>query len=292
MRPPSVGIVVPTKNRPEALARCVRSLAELDYPRDRFEVVVVDDGGSAPVLPGIEAPARGIALRVVETTGRGPAAARNLGAAAVGGSLLAFTDDDCVVEPGWLRALTEAHDESPQALVGGRIENGLPGNPFSAASHDLVEFLYEEYHPGAPEFFCSNNMAVPRDRFLALGGFDESFPEAAGEDRDLCDRWRLAGGTLRYAPEAVVRHDLDLGPLSFWSQHARYGRAAARFWRMQRARHGRSPRPEPPGFYLRMIGRPITRSSVARGLPRSALLVVAQLANAWGFFRARRRLPG
>ena len=86
-----VSIVIPTYGRPDQLAACLDSLEALDYPRDRFEVIVVDDGSPQPLPP------YGGALRVtlVRQAHAGPAAARNTGAAASRGRWLAFTDDDC-----------------------------------------------------------------------------------------------------------------------------------------------------------------------------------------------------
>jgi len=287
-------IVIPTRDRPDQLERCLRSLTRLETPRAGFEVIVVDDGSDPPVAPVVErfeSELDVVCVRQAES--RGPAAARNSGAARARGMLLAFTDDDCIATPGWLEELVEALDGSrgdESVMVGGRIENALVENAFSDASQLLIDYLYHwEHEPeGGREgdqddaFFCSNNLAVRRDAFRALEGFDETFPQAAGEDRELCDRWVRAGGRLAYQPAAVVRHAHRLGPVGFWRQHFRYGRAARHFQRV-RARRGAGPvRVRAPAFYLGMLRYPFGRRE--RGAWRSALLLAsAQLANAAGF---------
>src|SRR5436189_2769026 len=180
---PFFSVVVPTRSRAEQVALCVRELERLDYPSDRYEVIVVDDGSEEP--PAIE-PSRGLRLRVIRGSHRGPAAARNLGAASAEGEYLAFVDDDCEPERGWLRAFAARFVTAPDAVLGGRTVNGLPDNTYSTASELLVAYLHSYYRNGAtsqPRFFASNNLSVPAGLFRELGGFSTRFSLAAGEDR-------------------------------------------------------------------------------------------------------------
>lgn len=92
---PTFSIVVPTYRRPQALRRCLAALSRLDYPRERFEVLVVDDGSDESPEP-IVTEARGtVNARLIQQDHAGPARARNRGAAEATGTFLAFTDDDC-----------------------------------------------------------------------------------------------------------------------------------------------------------------------------------------------------
>ncbi len=290
---PRFSVVVPTYDRPERLARCLRALATLDYPPDRYEVVVVDDGSHAPLDPVVDAVPTpdGLTVRLLRQDNAGPAAARNRGAAAARAPQLAFTDDDCTPRPGWLSALDAALAAHPDALVGGRVDNALTGNPFSGASQILVTYLYEQQaraqaHDGdgsALGFFASNNIALPAEGFARLGGFDESFPLAAAEDRDLCARWVESGGRLHYEPTAVIDHHHALGPTSFWRQHANYGRGAWQYNRGRRQRTGAELRVAPVGFYAGMLRRPFADLPAARAVAVAGLLAVSQVATATGF---------
>ena len=105
-------MIVPTHRRPAQLAECLAALARLDYPSDRYEVIVVDDGGGMPLDEVLE-PFRAHMAVTCLAGRRVAAAARNAGAARARGDLLAFTDDDCRPRPDWLRRLARAMRPSP-----------------------------------------------------------------------------------------------------------------------------------------------------------------------------------
>lgn len=298
MTRPRCTVVVPAHDRPRALARCLEALARLDYPADRFGVVVVDDGSPEPLRPVAErAREGGLDVACVRQENAGPAAARNRGAAASDASILAFTDDDCRPEPGWLDRLALTVEAEPSALVGGRTVNALPDNPWSEASQQLVAYLYEYYlPPSGPRpraFLTSNNMAVAREPFVAAGGFSELFPDAAAEDREFCERWMAAGRDLRRVPEAVVRHHHPLDAISFLEQHFRYGRGARRFREAVEVEATRGL--EPPAFYLDLLRWPFRHGDLPRASSVAARFCLSQVANALGYFResaARMIEPG
>ncbi len=284
---PSVSVVIPTFGRQEALHACLRALAGLDYPRERLEIVVVDDGSPMPVEPPRDEHCRELAVRVIRQGNRGPACARNLGAERASGQILAFTDDDCAPRAGWLKTLVAALDAEPRALVGGITRNALGENLFAEASQELVGFLYG-YFPEADAllpFFTSNNIAMSRELFRGLGGFDESFRFSAAEDRDLSERWAAQVGPLRFVPEAVLDHRHHMGPGRFLRQHHLYGRGAVHLARRRQSRGQPIPRPEPISFYIRMLRHPFKRHGRMRGLALAALVAVAQLANLTGIAR-------
>src|SRR5690606_41593001 len=81
------------------------------------------------------------------------------------------------------------------AMIGCTTANVLTANSYASASPRLIDYLYAYYNAGATgkSFFTSNNMAVRRDLFFELGGFSTAYRRAAGEDRDLCDKWQRAG---------------------------------------------------------------------------------------------------
>lgn len=93
---PFFSIIIPTYNRPERLATCIQSLAHLDYSRDRFEVIVVDDGSPMPLEPVVAPFQNKFDVTLIKQPNAGPATARNTGAARASGQFLVFTDDDCM----------------------------------------------------------------------------------------------------------------------------------------------------------------------------------------------------
>ena len=278
-------IVVPTYNRPRLLEGCLGALAALDYPPDRFEVVVVDDGGVQP-LDAIAARGRErLHLQLVRQPNAGPAAARNRGVEAARGTWLAFTDDDCRPAADWLRALAHRLTELPGSVVGGRTVNGLDDNLCSTMSQLIQDVVYRHYNarPDDARFFAANNLAMPRALFRRLGGFDMSF--TTSEDRDFCDRCVAAGVRMHYAAECIVEHRHALSFLEFCNQHFHYGRGAFRFHQRQRERHSRDTWTK-TAFHLDMSNwllHPFTQVAPRQWPGLAALLFSWQAMNLAGF---------
>ena len=284
-----MSVIVPSYNRPASLARCLRALGDLEHPCDRFEVIVVDDGGETSLDPVVSAFRDRLDVVLLEQAHAGPAAARNTGAARAHGQHLVFLDDDCMPASDWLQALTARSAATPMHMIGGRTLNALPDNLYSSASQLLVDYLYEYYNAkgSRPSFFASNNLALPRDGFAAIGGFDTRFPTAAGEDRDLCDRWRQHGYQMTYAPEVLVYHAHTLTLRTFWRQHFKYGRAAFRVRRARAQRRDGTGDREPLMFYANLLRFPFSRGRGWRASLLATSLLLSQLANAVGFLWER-----
>jgi len=213
---PDVGVVIVNCDGRRLLADCLVSLDLSDYPREKVRTVVVDNGsrdGSAQWLarawPGVEV--------VANERNLGFTPACNQGAArAAGASVLVFLNNDVRVEDGWLRALVSpiargecASTGSKMLSIDGRhIDHAGGGANFHGiaiahgykdapdASHDV---------PRRCLFACGGAMAIAREAFDALGGFDEDF-FAYYDDLDIGWRTNLAGFAVHYAPAAVCHH--------------------------------------------------------------------------------------
>jgi len=283
--PPFFSIVVPTYDRPKALTACLESLARLDYPRDRFEVIVVDDGSRSTLESVVDTVRDRLDVTLVRQPNRGPAAARNTGAARARGQHLAFTDDDCTPAADWLRNLAARFTDTPcPVLIGGRTVNRLPDNPYSTASQLLIDYLYAYFQSRRGRFFTSNNLAVPAEAFSRLGGFDETIPIAAAEDREFGCRWSHRGYPMLHAPEALVHHAHVLDFRRFWRQHFNYGRGAYYFRQLLLRDGAGELRLEPTSFYANLLRHPLAQGQSLRAYWIAMLLGVSQLANAIGFF--------
>ena len=279
----AISVIVPTRDRYAQLTRCLRALAATVRPEGGLEVIVVNDGGS-PLPAPLDEEADGLAVRFIEQAGAGPAVARNAGAAAAGGHLLAFTDDDCEVAPGWLQVLERQLAADPGSVVGGRVIPSHPENIWSAAGQLLIDHLYRWYNrdPGRARFLMSNNLAMTAETFRDVGGFHTGFPTAAAEDREFAERALRSGYGLVLAPEAVVLHDHRLTASAFLRQHHGYGRGAYRLNRIRSAAGG-SMHIEPPRFYVDLLRAPLREDG--RVLRLGALLAASQIAHITGFVR-------
>ena len=208
---PAVTVVVATYQRPALLAGLLDALADQDLP-DRaggdgppFEVVVVDNASEPPVPP-LGSSVGPAPLRLVRLgVNRGPGPARNRGVALARGPVVAFTDDDCLPEPGWLAALVSPLEDPDVVVVQGRTVPPREPAPGPWARGVWVD--------GPSPWFETCNIAYRRSAIEAVGGFDEGDPltaraggQAFGEDAVLGDRVLARGGRRHFAPDAVVRH--------------------------------------------------------------------------------------
>jgi glycosyltransferase involved in cell wall biosynthesis len=200
---PAVSVVVPTYKRPALLERCLTALLNQQF-NPLFEVVIADDAASADTERQVDAWRRafshkGIVLRYIAVSERhGPAAARNQGWRAAKSEIIAFTDDDCVPQPGWLAAGVNAFSEGIYA-VRGKILMPLPPSPTD----------YEKNAAGLAEAaFVTANCFCLKKALRAVGGFDENFTAAWREDSDLLFNFLERGGRIAQAPAAQVTHPI------------------------------------------------------------------------------------
>lgn len=254
-------MIVPTRDRASALERC---LAALHPQLDGAHVVVVDDG-SADVAAVVRA--AGSEVTLVRLEGRGASAARNAGVAATDAQLLLFVDDDCEPQPGWLAALA-GELERGRDVVAGRIETAST-HPTPVAADLVTAHLHRD---ARSPFASASNLGCRRE-VLERVPFDESYPGAAAEDREWCDRVVSAGFGITAVAAAVVRHHRRRGLRAFWAQQFDYGRGSYRFHRVARRR-----RFERASFYTGLVGRGFRKG------PRVGLLIcLAQVATAAGY---------
>lgn len=286
----SFSIIVPTHDRAGPLAACLRALARQDYPADDFEVIVVNDGGRNPCAEmtpdtGFPLQCRWLDLPANE----GPAGARNCGARQARGRYLAFLDDDGIPAADWLTQLRAVLETAPGCAVGGRVLDGRPEDPYSAANQAILEFVYDYYNADwrRARFLTSMNLAAPADLFHRAGGFNREY--RTSEDREFCARWLASGLGLAYAREAVVVHYIESGLSRFWRRHYDFGKGACQF----RGQHTRAAdegiRMEPLAFYRGLLLAPFARGFSLGAVLLSLLIGLSQFASALGFLSTLHR---
>lgn len=191
-----IAVVIPTRGRETRLAFALEALAAQTLERDRFEVIVVRDGDAAEPLG--RAP-DGLRVRFLERPGvAGPTAKRNVGWRSSSAVLVAFTDDDCRPDPGWLAALVSAAN-GPGTFLQGRTE------PDPDELHLLPGLARTQEVLKPTGWYETCNVAYPRELLERLDGFDEAF-EFGGEDTDLAYRALELGAEARFVDAARVRH--------------------------------------------------------------------------------------
>ena len=280
-----ISIIIPTRNRPAELVRCLAGVCALEFDHSLFEVIVVDDGSELPLEDLTNRFKERLPLKWHRQWRRGPAAARNAGARLACARFLAFLDDDCVPAADWLTAMARRLTQHPDRMVGGRVINALPRNACAEASQQQLHWIYKYYdeHLTSTRFFASCNLTVPATQFDQIGGFDTTYPLAAAEDRDFCDRWRLAGMDMVYAPEMIVHHHHGMSFGQFWKQHMNYGRGAFQFHRNHYRRTHHLFRLQALTFYVGMLLSPFEGNVQPHPYRVAGLLVMSQAAHLSGY---------
>lgn len=202
---PRISVVVPTYGRPHLLARLVAALEAQSLPYDDFELLVVDNGSTDDTTAVLEALAAAtpVHLRPLRIeANRGPAGARNLGWRMAKAPLVAFTDDDCVPSPDWLRWGAANLDADERIGVVQGATRKPPGE------HAYTRWTsYREVLEPSP-WFEGCNLFFRKEALEATGGFDESI-HFGGEDSVAGWSVLAAGYTRAFDEAALVHHDLD-----------------------------------------------------------------------------------
>jgi len=281
-------VVIPTYNRPEPLKKCIESLQALHYDPTEVEILVVDDGGRFPLEQILEEFPGPIAVRFFKQANAGPGAARNTGVGKASGRFIVFVDDDCIATPTLLSDYGTGFAQTPEALLGGRVLTDSRQNLCCQSSQMVIDMVHSFFNknPEQARFFSSNNFAVPREMFLAIGGFMARTFRLASEDREFCDRWKHQGHGLRSLAGAAIFHEPNLSLYRYTRMYFRYGRGAFVYQRV-RSQRGSGTLQEDSGFHVqlvRLMRRFLRRYTLSQKVRIVALLGIWQLANAAGFF--------
>lgn len=193
-------MIIPVRDGEASLPPLLASLREQTLARDRFEVIVVDNGSSDRTAE--VAAEHGV--RVVTEPVANRSRARNRGAADAASRRYAFTDADCIADRGWLEALLGCSDRAP--LVAGDVQIRLSDRPNAVERYEAMWRFGQEAWVKHQGWAATANLLVEADAFEAVGGFDPGWRHI-GEDVDFCLRARDAGYSLGYCAEAVVWHE-------------------------------------------------------------------------------------
>jgi GT2 family glycosyltransferase len=191
-----LSVVIPTCHRNDLLAKCLDRLApgRQSISIDRYEVIVTDDGSISTARELVERDYPWVTWRMGPK--RGPAANRNNGAKAARGQWLVFTDDDCIPDLLWLEEFWKvAKNQEAQVLEGRTSPTGI---------RYRVDMDCPVNESGGYLWSC--NMAILKDLFVQLNGFDDRFPGPTLEDIDLRTRLGKSGKRFKFVPSALVLH--------------------------------------------------------------------------------------
>ena len=220
-RPPVISVIIPAYNARESLGACLDALERQTLPREKYEIIVVDDGST----DGTREAATGRDVVLIPQAHQGAAAARNAGARRAQGEIVLFTDADCVPEPNWVEAISAPFADKDVVGVSGRIQTHQRSlvARFIQVEYD---YRYEKIARHAYiDFISTATGAYRTEIFLESGGFRENLRGA--EDAELSFRLASAGYKMVFAPQAVVYHLHPESIMEYARRKYHYG-----YWRM------------------------------------------------------------
>ena len=219
---PYVSVVIPTYNRSSILALCLDSLFNQTYPKDRYEIIIVNDGSkdnTEDVLREFEKKAP-CGFIWISQKNQGITTAENTGLSRTKGTIVCFTADDCIIDKNWISNLVNGFSNDKIGAIGGKV--------VSYQTNTLIQqFIEEAQILDQEKFFKRNTLitgsAAYRKQVLTdIHGFDNFL--IACEDLDLSIKTQLLGYSLRYIPDAVVYHDHPATVKGLFFQQYRNGK--------------------------------------------------------------------
>lgn len=216
-----ISIVIPVRDNFNGIKKLLKYLCKNRYKF--LEAIIVDDGSKEPLsYEGLGLKQNNF-VKIIRVEGLGPASARNKGVELSKGDWILFIDSDCLITD----TLFDIYQNNINGSIGyaGYIkayQDGILSNYYDS-QRILLSFSKDESN--SPQYLVTSNALIWKKAFKIIGGFDESFPLAAGEDVDLGFRL-LQIGQLKYIPNAIIIHDFG-GLLTFFKRFFRYGRANA-----------------------------------------------------------------
>jgi glycosyltransferase involved in cell wall biosynthesis len=222
-----ISVVIATYNRAELLRECLYSLADQTFPPEYFEVIVINDGSTdntSLILDKFERDYRTSFVRL-DQSNKGVSAARNAGIASAKGDIVAFTDDDCILPPNWLKKMDDLwrNEGADVAGIGGPL-NTITKNNTSFVGYFLryidefnyipvlTNWLIRPVHVSLLKgdetvpYLRTSNASFRKKYLDEVSGFDATFRTPGGEDPDLCYRLMKRGHRCSFAKDLVVNH--------------------------------------------------------------------------------------
>lgn len=224
---PGFSVVIPTYNRRRSLERVLAGLKRQEYPGDRLELIVVNDGGEDGTSEMVRQTRLPFSVTVLEQSNLGPAAARNLGVDHATGPFILFLDDDVIPAPTFVREHAAAHgDRDDRVVIGPMLSDGRERAPWLRWESAKLAEQYAAMERGVfkptPWQFYTGNASVRREHVLNAGGFDERFRRA--EDIELGFRMERLGVEFVFHPQAAGLHLMRRSWASWLDAARQYGR--------------------------------------------------------------------
>jgi glycosyltransferase involved in cell wall biosynthesis len=287
---PKISIVIATYGTDGVLKECLDALSEqAGIPKHAFEVLIVNDGGTDYESAAFDEYKEKYPIRYFHQNHRGPAAARNFGVQMAEGEIIAFLDDDSAPLSSWLESTVAAWTETPDYDgIGGFVAIDPKDNLCCRVNAGFFNWYLEQLDPiGGCLFLVTCNASYKKSSLDKVGGFDDRFERASGEDRDLNLKIVRGGGKLRLDARILVCHDRDVTLKSFVKKHYYYGQAASRIYsRFPNLQHISA------GGYGSLLGLAWkNHRSCGERIAAFILIIASQISTALGVLAGKLKKP-
>ncbi len=219
----TVSVIIPAYNASLTIAKTLTALRRQDFRQD-LEIIVVDDGSTdrtSSVVDGFAG------VRYVRQDNAGPASARNHGARLSRGTVLCFTDSDCIPHADWISRLVGGFRHNDVGVVCGSYGIANPQSRLARGIHGEILFRHQVLMPDFPKVFGSYNFSIQKQVFDQVGGFSTTYRQASGEDNDLSYKVLKSGQRIFFERRALVDHEHPQQVWQYLKEQFRHG-----YWRV------------------------------------------------------------
>lgn len=226
-----LSVIVRTFNRAQKLLRVLKCIAHQDFPAERFEVIIVDDGSTDGTVDLVRDATMHIKhMKYLKQSHAGPAKAGNVGTNAAAGELVVFLDDDCQPPSDWLARICNYFDQHPEIDgIGSWIDTKINGSLLSRY-HKYIGFLQgPQYYENQLIGLATASAAFRRSALVQTRGFCEQFVWPGGEDTDLIYRLKQEGYKIKFVPDIKCLHEPPETIRGFLRKRYFYGYGASYF---------------------------------------------------------------
>jgi len=218
-----VSVVVPVYNSAKTLSKTIEALMSQNFLEDNFEILIADDGSTDSTAEIVKR----YPVKYLHQDNKGPAAARNLGWKFSSGNIVCFTDSDCIPEKDWISKIIKAYTSEQIVGVGGSYDIVNSESLFASCIHEEIVQRHLKM-PKEVNYLGAFNVSYRRSILEEVGGFNESYSDASGEDNDIAYRVVKKGYTLIFDKNIKVGHYHPTSLLRYLKQQFKHG-----FWRMK-----------------------------------------------------------
>lgn len=219
---PKVSVVITSRNNEKTIDECLKSVAELDYPKDLLEIIVIDAGSTDKTVQIAEKYTKKVVSRPVNA-----AAAYNYALKIASHNILAFVDSDAKVEREWLRKLVPHLEGDQVAGVSGNIETWNPENPWARSIGYDIKARYARLGKYVGRV-ATMNLLLKRSVLEEVGGFDEGFPSQY--DTEIGFRISNKGYKIALERTAICYHFNRQTLRTYFKQQLQYGKNTVRLY--------------------------------------------------------------